>query len=148
MRLAPLLHMTESAVLAKLIVSGGYSVVAQGLTQELGTRSPILASAASASRIRLYATCRTARWVPRSSDWSVPTAASPARGAIQLGADGHTRAGRRKPGSPGPGRSAPSKTRLPNPERPSADDRLDIQAELEGSCLHPRAVWRQAVSVS
>lgn len=36
MRLAPLLHMTESAVLAKLIVSGGYSVVAQGLTQEAG----------------------------------------------------------------------------------------------------------------
>ena len=36
MQLAPLLKMPESAVLAKLIVSGGYSVVAQGLNQSVG----------------------------------------------------------------------------------------------------------------
>lgn len=36
MRLAPLLKLPESAILAKLIVSGGYSVVAQGLNQSVG----------------------------------------------------------------------------------------------------------------
>ncbi len=36
MQLAPLLKMPESAILAKLIVSGGYSVVAQGLNQSVG----------------------------------------------------------------------------------------------------------------
>jgi cell division protein FtsI (penicillin-binding protein 3) len=35
-QLAPLVRMTEPAVLAKLIVSGGYSVVAQGLSQGAG----------------------------------------------------------------------------------------------------------------
>jgi len=36
MQLAPLLKMPESGILAKLIVSGGYSVVAQGLNQSVG----------------------------------------------------------------------------------------------------------------
>ena len=36
MQLAPLLKMPESAILAKLIVSGGYSVVAEGLNQSVG----------------------------------------------------------------------------------------------------------------
>jgi len=36
LQLAPLLRMPESAVLAKLIVSGGYSVVAEGLNQSVG----------------------------------------------------------------------------------------------------------------
>jgi cell division protein FtsI (penicillin-binding protein 3) len=36
MQLAPLLKLPESAILAKLIVTGGYSVVAQGLNQSVG----------------------------------------------------------------------------------------------------------------
>jgi len=36
MQLAPLLKMPESAILAKLIVSGGYSVVDEGLNQSVG----------------------------------------------------------------------------------------------------------------
>jgi cell division protein FtsI (penicillin-binding protein 3) len=36
MRLAPLLKLPENAILAKLIVTGGYSVVAQGLNQSVG----------------------------------------------------------------------------------------------------------------
>jgi len=36
MQLAPLLKLPENAILAKLIVTGGYSVVAQGLNQSVG----------------------------------------------------------------------------------------------------------------